>query len=402
MILILGCYYRKRPRDFGKADHLLENMKTFYSVAPAIAIDTDEPQKIKVRALVFYEGEHTDGGGKTLTYSAEKIQELTANSNEKIGQGIRVQLFKDHDYESDSVIGTVLNFEAREISPTDLPHEGMTDLIGKWGIFAEVEISGAENITRYKDNRIKSVSSGIDLQDEWIYEVSVVPFPALAGASLFQSSKYSGLQNRLTKFADTINSFDLAETEGDTRKDSGILEAIEDFAADLRDLFGVNLRQASTNQKGGKSPMANEKGKELNSQNSAPPSDDVAVYKNEIAQLKQQLEAAAREKEVAAKFHELRKQGESLRDAGKLTPAAFSELFDNEGEAIAKYSEEVEPVSLPAIQFHLDMLEKFGGQLVEFGRGTETEPEEKAPDSEEMTATAKRIAARVLTYGGRK
>lgn len=361
-------------------------IKYKFDLDRAIAVE-ENADIISVAALVFYEGTHTDASGKTISYSSEDISRIVANSNQKLADGVLVNLFKDHKYSSDSVIGLVLSFEARDIDEANLPHKGMIDLLGKQGVFASIQISGSENVTRYKDKRIKSVSAGVDLQDDFIYEVSVVPFPALTGASLYSSMQETEVDDLLHTFGDRLKSFDLA-TSGSPS------QVIEDFAASLRSLYEVKNPQQDNKTDRGSTMTKPEESKET-ANFDAPPNEDVAKFAAEIAQLKQKLEEAEKEKEYIAKFSQLRSLAEKLRESGKLTPAAFNELF-SEDKAI--YSKE-QTVNLSGIEFHLTMIDKFGDPVVTFGRATE--PDQEA-DNADIDASAKRLAGSVLKFGGRR
>lgn len=156
--------------------------------AAETAIATPEISTITVQGLLIVEGKQTDSEGNTTNYTKKLLKEIVAESNKHRNAGERIPLLegknKDHEYAQGNVIGDVVGaFTLLEITEELLPHPGMTDLIGKMGIFAPIKIAGEENVVKYFDGRLKKLSVGI--AGKVIWEVSAVVWGAIEGASLY-------------------------------------------------------------------------------------------------------------------------------------------------------------------------------------------------------------------------
>lgn len=364
---------------------------------------------IVVRALVFYEGTQTDSGGRQIEYSAARLQRIVNNSNLLLSEGGRIPLFKDHSYNQDSVIGQMTGrLSLEEITEDKLPSEGLNRLIGKQGIYAQVQISGAENVVRYGDGRIKTLSVGIDLNKERIYEVSVVPFPAVAGASLFEDSAYGLSMDKTAEerkspmmffdlFMDTVRSIDQST---ETNKDALKQRAIADFTDKLKESLGLQSPSFI--------PLFTEPMKEATEKES-PKVDNEAIAQYEAriaeletaqsryAELQDKLAQMERTNEVTAKFTELKDRAIALRDGGKMTPAAYKEYFGEPKQAIATYSASVADggKDISAVEAIVSYLESFGAPVVTFGRVTPLEGVEPTDNEDEINETAQRVFANV-------
>lgn len=356
---------------------------------------------VTVEALLFYEGIQTDSAGNKREYTAGRLGEIVENTNSRLKQGDRIPLFKDHKYIQDSVIGQLLEVYAKPID--SLPMEGLERLNGLAGIYGKVLISGEENITRYSDGRFKTLSVGIDLNKGVIYEVSVVPFPAVPGASLFTDGATHALT--LDKTAEERKSpflyFDLfmqiigsIDGSSETNKDVLKQQAIADLGDKLREVFGLSVPTPTI-------PLFSmeEKDMETTAQYEARIK-ELEAQQAKYAEMQDKLAQLERVNEVTAKFTELKDRAVALRDAGKLLPAAYKEYFGEPKQAIAIYS------ALPTdggkdieqVEGIIAFLEKFGAPVVEFGRKTPLENLEEI-QGEDLDTEAKRIIDATSKYG---
>jgi hypothetical protein len=368
---------------------------------------------IIVKALIFYEGTQTDSLGNRNTYSVGRLQRIVDNSNRFLKEGNRIPLFKDHNYSQDSVIGQVLEgFTVEEITADKLPTNGLKRLIGRQGVYAQVQISGEENVTKYGDGRIKTLSVGINLSKELIYEVSVVPFPAVAGASLFEDSQHAlslGATEEERKspfmyfslFEETVNSIDQSS---EANKDELKRKAIADLGDKLTELLGVSPPSTIV-------PLFS-KDMTKTEEKATPetPMDEAAIAQYEArikelesaqaryAELQDKLAQLERTNEVTAKYTELKDRAIVLRDAGKMTPAAYKEYFGDPKQAIATYSAVEEGKDIAALEAVVSYLETYGAPVVEFGRKTPLEDVE-ITDGDDLDAEAQRILNAASKYG---
>ncbi len=355
--------------------------------------------KITVEALAFYAGTHTSSDGKTKEYSSERIELIAQNTAAMIQDGARLQVFKDHEYKTDNVVGTITAVRSGPIAAKHITDQRFAELIGRTAIFLELAVSGKDNVERYNDGRISAVSLGIDLTNNYLFEVSVVPFPALGAAALFeqygltieetelQNADYEffhGLHQKISIFMETIQDIRFADTADKTALNQ---QAVEDFADRLRKYFGVSEPQFAHIPR---EPMQDE------TLDTSPPEQDVSQFADKIAL----LEAELHQSKVRERFNSLERKAAGLRDSGKLTPNAYNQIFGQPDEAIAKFAQ-AENTELDAIEYHLGMLEKHGAPVVEFGKHA-GDPAPEGEDDETVQARAADMAKNVLKYGGRR
>jgi hypothetical protein len=317
----------------------------------------DQAAVVTIRALLFYEGTHTDSIGKKLKVSADRIYKMAEATNAYLASGRRAKFFADHEYSQKNVLGSIVgDVEAQIIAET--PHPGMDDLIGKVGLYAQVQIAGEENVTAYNDGRIKEISVGIDIKGDSfgfpdaIYELSAVGIPALAGAALFgltigdtvaEIEVSQNLWKEWDLFTGTLQNIGNATPEelGDRTAQDLKAQAVEDFAARLRvrfpainspppnpdplttvPLFSANIMLTEQEIKDlqAKAALADSQGETIEG-------------------LQKRLDSMERSGEVAARFGKLKDQAIALKTAGKLTPAKFKAMgFDEAETSIAKFS----------------------------------------------------------------
>jgi hypothetical protein len=339
---------------------------------------SDAVSVLQVRALLFYEGTHTDSLGKRSTYSADKIRKIADATNEFLSSGRRARFFADHEYSQKNVLGSIVGqVEAREIDT--VPHEGMTGLIGKVGIYASIEISGEENVVAYKDGRIKEISVGIDLDGKSfgiknaIYELSAVGIPALAGAALFAKTLSDSLsemnaeeaQYRLMEALDRVwwafrrTISDIGEAGGDTAS-AEMLQAARDFSDVLLAQFAL----------GNPPPEDLPPEQPLIAPPTVPLFETTMEYTaeqiKELQEKASKFEAAERElatmrrsQAVSDRFSRLKDKATALRSAGKLTPATFKQMgFEDSAASVAKFSAG-DDRDLDKLEIQLDTIEQY-------------------------------------------
>ena len=341
-----------------------------YSSATLFGSAIASDNKISVRALLFYEGSHVDSIGKALKISAAQIESIATATNQLLATR-RAKFFKDHEYSQDGTIGWIDGEVTAEAILTP-PHPGMTDLVGKMGVFGNITIAGEDNITAYNDGLVKEISVGIDIKGKSfgvplaIYELSAVGIPALAGAALFgltieETIARQSAQRRLWQewefFTETIH--DIAEIgdsddsdlagrtidDADDADDADLAgrtiaelqsQAVEDFADRLRQLFPVAQSPPPTSPeplttvplfKSNIMEYTPEQIKEL----------EAKAAKADALQI--ELDSAQRSATVSARFNKLKDQAIALRSAGKLAPSKFKAMgFDDADTSIATFT----------------------------------------------------------------
>lgn len=162
-------------------------------------------------ALLLTEGTITDSLGQRTTYTRDLIDAIVEASN-TYSQSNEIKLFNDHEYSQESRIGAVTGkFSAREITDFDIPEGGDRSIIGKYAIFNDgLEIRSEDAIEQYHSGLLKELSVGIDLKGSVfgknvIYEVSAVPFPAVAEAHLYSKGE-KPMEEDTSKYAFTFES----------------------------------------------------------------------------------------------------------------------------------------------------------------------------------------------------
>lgn len=345
----------------------------------AIASDN----KISVRALLFYEGSHTDSIGKALKISADQIESIATATNQLLATR-RAKFFKDHEYSQDGTIGWIEGDVTAEQILTP-PHPGMTDLVGKMGVFGNITIAGEDNITAYNDGLVKEISVGIDIKGKSfgvpmaIYELSAVGIPALAGAALFgltigetiaRQTNQRELWQEWEFFTETI--YEIARADDSELAGRTIAElqsqAVEDFADRLRQRFPVAqspppaFPEQLTNIPlfEAKTPMLTEQ-EIIELQAKAAKADALQI----------ELDSAQRSATVSARFNKLKDHAIALRTAGKLAPAKFKAMgFDDADTSIATFTAG-DDRALDKLEIQLETIDelavpvKFGSYLAE-------------------------------------
>jgi hypothetical protein len=382
-----------------------------------------EAVSVTVRALLFYEGKHTDSMGKSKTFSAATVQAIAAATNLYLKSGRRAKFFADHEYSQRNVLGAIEGeVTAQEI--TEVPHKGMEGLIGKIGIYANVVIAGEENVIAYNDGRIKEISVGIDTDGKTfgvknaIYELSAVGIPALAGAALFAKTLSESMsemtaaqaQDRLMSALDEVwwafrrTIADIGES-GDPSGSAMMLKAAQDFSDVLLAQFALN--NPPPEELPPEQPLI------------APPSvplfnQAMPLTEEQIAELQAKADRAdalekentslKRSQEVASRFGKLKETAVKLRQEGKLTPAKFKAMGFEDESSVSKFAAG-DDRELDKLEIQLDTIAecatpvKFGSYLGGEGLpGQEGAKEDKELDSEVESFFAARPIASMKTW----
>ena len=161
-----------------------------------------ELTQVKTSALLFYEGEHTSMAGASKKWSKRTLEAIASKTAAYLAAGNRIKLYlapQDHAINQAAAVGLVSNVRLAEITDSTIPMPGQTDLLGKLGLYADVEILDGNAIQQYQKGLLKELSIGLG-RDNVIYEVSGVSIPALAGAALFAR------EVELEGFAKSLNS----------------------------------------------------------------------------------------------------------------------------------------------------------------------------------------------------
>jgi hypothetical protein len=383
-----------------------------FNSAGLFQVAAESKTAITVQALLFYEGKHTDSIGKTRTYSAKKIEEVAAATNEYLAAGRRIKFFADHEYSQHNVLGSIVGeVSARTID--EAPHKGMGDIVGKLGIYATVEIAGAENVAAYSEKRLKEISVGIDFSGDSfgypgaIYELSAVGIPALAGAALFaktlagtmaeaesaqaQMRVMMALDDAWYAFRSTIA--DIGES-GEADGSAQMLQAAQDFSELLLAQFALDLPPPE--ELPPEAPLVAAPAQTIptvplfsKTMELTPEQIQELQAKAELADaLQVELATVKRAAEVSAKFSALKERAIELRNSGKLTPAKFKQFgFEDSNESIAKFSAG-DDLELTKLEIQLDTIEEYA-QPVKMGSHLSDEPiagEESANLDDEIKA----------------
>jgi hypothetical protein len=416
--------------------------KAHFQTAGLLTLDAPASDTLQVRCLLFYEGKHTSMEGAATTYNAAKIRAIAGATNKWMAGGRRVKLYagsQDHYISQSSTIGFLTgDVTAEEISADNLPLPGLTDLVGKVGIFGMVQISGAANVDQYRDGRLKELSVGITPNNE-IVEVSAVSIPSLAGAALFSTGSPPSpeqaighfkamlayaltLSDQLQEdaieraqmqlwdlfhaFMDTL--FDIRETasenpdqlNGET-PEALRTKAVEEYITQLRNRLQVSA-PAPTPEPLTTIPLF---GKNMNLEQMAAQiktlEEGKTATEQQLAAQNRQLALFSRRESLGDRFTAARTKGTALVAAGKMTPADFDDKFATQAApTIAQFSaaqvEEAETTlnsfeqNLTGLEYYLGQLDKFA-PTVKFGMPIERDL--AAPTADEADKKAEVFAA---------
>jgi hypothetical protein len=178
--------------------------------------------KIVKSALVMVEGHHRDSNNRDHVFSAARVKRIAERTNEWLTRGGRVPWQRDHKKGQANNIGDLEGtLEVRRITEADLPNPRLTDLIGKVGAFTTALVAkGKDVVGEVLAGRIKTLSPGIDIENDIIKEVSATPTPAIVGLSTFKKAE--------AKFALT-----LAEAEAEEEQEDQLEESLKELAENV-------------------------------------------------------------------------------------------------------------------------------------------------------------------------
>lgn len=159
-------------------------------------VNFNAAEKVVKKALILIEGTQFDSKKRKHEFSAERLEKIADNTNALIDSGSRLPLCLNHDKRTETTVGDIEgNVYVDNIREDNLPNPKMKDLIGKLGLFAnEVVIKSKKTIEQFKEGLISTISGGLDVSDDTLREVSIVPCSAIRGAALFRSHNFSDAQ----------------------------------------------------------------------------------------------------------------------------------------------------------------------------------------------------------------
>lgn len=365
---------------------------------------TELDQGLRVPALAFVEGTHTDALGKRRTYKRSDIETYATNSNTCLASGDEIPIFDSpHDlsaegYSNKNKIGLCGQFSAREITAEMLPKPEFSDLIGKLGLYTELELTRQDAIEGYRRKLIKPISVGLGNfgRGPQVFEVSAVPWGAVRGAMLFshpmsviaddEDAEESGTPENKQIFALTLDGA-IAENEENNYMPSDVdkltstfasvvrsiktttdaelqgrdrstllRQAVDDLSTRLRTMLNVTaltpvLADGETFSRSTGDSMATETDSTDQQEQTAITPDIEARFsamESKITASQSRAEAAEaklarmeEEKQTGDRYLRLRQKAASLNTSGKLSRAAFLAYFpegEQMSEAIARFS----------------------------------------------------------------
>lgn len=175
--------------------------------------------KIVKSALVMVEGHHRDSNNRDHVFSAARVKRIAERTNEWLFRGGRVPWQRDHKKDQINNLGDLEGaLEVRRITEADLPNPGLTDLVGKIGAFTTSLVGkGKDVVAEVLAGRIKTLSPGIDIENDIIREISATPTPAIVGLSTF-------------KKAEARFSLTLAEAKAEEEQEGQLEDALKELA----------------------------------------------------------------------------------------------------------------------------------------------------------------------------
>ena len=194
-------------------------------------------------AILMLEGTLPDSKGVVHTFTAERLEQIAANTNAALEQGVKLPVLLEHEKTALATVGNGNNAElyVKEVTEEDLNkiNPKAKKLLGKAALFVRnLVIQTPEIVNKVIDGTASSVSMGLDLLTESLKEISLVGIPAWEHASLYHkgTAKFSAL----TWDDDSTNDDDLEEKEEEYEKLSeqlwGYLRNI--YSADEAELKG--------------------------------------------------------------------------------------------------------------------------------------------------------------------
>lgn len=198
--------------------------------------------KIVKSALVMVEGHHRDSNNRDHVFSAARVKRIADRTNEWLMNGGRVPWQRDHKKDQLNNIGDLEGtLEVRRITEADLPNPRLTGLVGKIGAFTTSLVAkGKDVVAEVLAGRIKTLSPGIDIENDVIKEISATPTPAIVGLSTFKKAE--------AKFALT-----LADAKAEEEQEGQLEESLKELAEMIAETAG-SIMSATEEDLQGASP----------------------------------------------------------------------------------------------------------------------------------------------------
>lgn len=147
----------------------------------------ENKHEVLKEALLFVEGNHIDSAKRKHSFSPERVFKIVENTNKFLQSGGRIPWQQDHDKKQSANLGDLDGeITVRVISEADLPNPRAKHLIGKLGAFGQLVGRGAKAVAEIMSGNIKTLSPGVDIDEDIIREISATPTPAIVGLSTFR------------------------------------------------------------------------------------------------------------------------------------------------------------------------------------------------------------------------
>lgn len=328
----------------------------FSSQQNLLSTDDRANSSTLVRSLLFYEGEHTSMEGATEVWDRAKVEKVFAATQQYMSQR-RVKLFAssdDHLNLSEVYAVSVLeSIEQAEITEADLAQPGLTDLVGKLGIFGYWNFTTTEGRSAYEAGKYREVSVGIDTEGTLgvpyaIYHTAIVGIPALAGATLYAAPltiaeqmqgdvikrAINGLWDLFDAFTSVVMNAKEAELVNELPQgqtfNSLADRAISDFAAELRSRFQISSPPPSVPSFSATlpNPMTTEKDKPVDGVDFAAQLAKMQADQNRMFSLTRRFSAAVQQRST------LKERALELKAKGQMTQTAIDELFPPDADLV--------------------------------------------------------------------
>jgi hypothetical protein len=383
---------------------------------------------LKVRALCAHEGQFLSQNGTRKNFTPRLLNTIATASNEHLESGEQTPLFfGNHDFDPTNKVGFVVGpYEAKIITETDLPDPKLTDLIGKYGMFTQIELLDDGAIAKYQNKLIKPISMSVDFEGERfaknaIFEISLVGLAAFPGAQLFSRNKtmkpdFKAMAAEALAIGSSYG-LTMAEEIAEDEMMPKLYRLFEAFTSVIRDIMDLDADEIDLGGSTDPNGLAQKKQELIDkaiqdltvgiaSRIKAPtpiasfsldsdddpdpdPTDPEEEDMSQIKELRAQLEEMQANQALQEAYSGLHKKAGELVDKGFLTPALYESEF-NAGSfaigAIAKKfggedtSKAISEIEKKAIE--LNALEKFGSP-VRLGSKI-TEPLEDDKDAAEV------------------
>jgi hypothetical protein len=392
------------------------------SVAVASAPLSDHANGLKVRALCAHEGQFLSQNGTRKNFTPRLLNTIATASNEHLESGEQTPLFfGNHDFDPTNKVGFVVGpYEGKVITETDLPDPKLTDLIGKYGIFTQIELLDDGAIAKYQNKLIKPISMSVDFEGErfvknCIFEISLVGLAAFPGAQLFSKGKTTMKPDFKAMAAEALGgsfAVTMAEEIAEDEMMPKLYRLFEAFASVIRDILDLDVDDVDLGGSTDPNGLAQKKQElidkaiqdltvgiasrikaptpvasfSLDSDDDPDPdtTDPEEEDMSQIEELRAQLEEMQANQTLQEAYSGLHKKAGELVDKGYLTPALYESEFNAGSFAIGaiakKFGGEETSKAIAEIEkkaIELNALEKFGSPVRLGSRITEPLEDDK-------------------------